>query len=162
MAATSGYINTPPATDLERRIVKGILLYNGLNATDAAVEKGVKMTPVRPDGYVFETKGPGIIAGLSVSIIVISVVTGLRLCLRRFSPTLKWGLDDSLMVPGLLMAIAYPALQIAMVVYGGAGKHIYDVSYVEFYHYKWVSPFEAPSIDFWRTTRLTTRDSSQI
>lgn len=138
MFATSGYINTPPATDLDRRIVKGMLLYSGLNATAAAVEKGVHLSPTRPDDYVFETKGPGIVAGLSVSIIVISVVTGLRLGLRLMAPSLKWGLDDSLMVPGLLMAIAYPALQIAMVVYGGAGNHIYDVSYNQYYHYKWV------------------------
>lgn len=139
MVATSGYINTPPATELDRRIVKGMLLYAGLNASEAAVDKGVHLTPARPDDYVFETRAPGIVAALSVSIIVISVVTGLRLCLRRFAPSLKWGLDDSLMVPGLLMAIAYPALQIAMVVYGGAGKHIFDVTYTEYYYYKWVS-----------------------
>lgn len=137
--SSTGYINTPPATDLDRRIVKGMLLYAGLNASDAAVDAGVRMTPTRPDGYVFETKAPGIVAGLAVSILIISAVTILRLCLRRFASALKWGLDDSLMVPGLIMAVAYPALQIAMVVYGGAGKHIYDVSYVEYYHYKWVS-----------------------
>lgn len=38
-----------------------------------------------------------------------------------------------------ITAVAYPALQIAMVKYGGAGKHIYDVSYKEYYRYKWVS-----------------------
>ena len=36
------------------------------------------------------------------------------------------------------MAVAYPAIQIAMVQYGGAGKHIYDITYEEYYHYKWV------------------------
>lgn len=141
MFATSGYINTPPATDLDRSIVKGLLLYSGLDATEAAIDKGVRLAPERPDDYVFETRAPAIVAGLSASIVVISVVTGMRLCLRRFAPSLRWGLDDSLMVPGLLMAIAYPALQIAMVVCGGAGKHIYDVSYIEFYYYKWVSLF---------------------
>lgn len=139
MAGIAGYINTPPATALDRRIVKGILLYSGLNASEEAINKGVHLTPTRPEGYVFETRGPGIIAGLSVSIVVITVVTGLRLCLRGLSPSLRWGIDDSLMCGALLMAIAYPALQIAMVVFGGAGKHIYDVTYVNYYYYKWVS-----------------------
>lgn len=149
MAPTSGYINTPPGSDLDRRIVKGMLLYSGLNATENAIDKGVSLTPKRPDGYVFETRGPGIIAGLSVCILVITAVTGLRLCLRRLASGLQWGLDDSLMVAGLLMAIAYPALQIAMVVYGGAGKHVFDVSYVEYYHYKWVRPILGPTHVIW-------------
>lgn len=139
MAGTTGYVNTPPATALDRRIVKGMLLYSGLNASEQAIDKGVRLTPSRPDGYVYETRGAGIIAGLSATIVIIIIVTLLRLSLRRFSPGLTWGLDDSLMCGALLMAIAYPALQIAMVVYGGAGKHIYDVKYVEYYHYKWVS-----------------------
>lgn len=36
------------------------------------------------------------------------------------------------------MAVAYPALQIAMVQYGGAGKHMFDVTYIEYYYYHWV------------------------
>jgi hypothetical protein len=35
--------------------------------------------------------------------------------------------------------MAYPALQIAMVQYGGAGKHFYDITYQEYLHYKYVS-----------------------
>lgn len=144
MSHATGYINTPPGTELERRIVKGILLYSGLNASHENIEKGITMSPARPDDYVFETKGPAIIAGLSVCILAITVVTGLRLGLRRFDPRLLWGLDDTLMIFGLIMAIAYPALQIAMVVYGGAGKHIYDVSYIEYYRYKWVCIAKLP------------------
>lgn len=136
--ASSGYINTPPSTARDLEIVKGILLTSGITPDVRDPALGVKLRPSRPDDYVFETKGPVIIVGLSVCIAIITVVTGTRLYLRRFAPRLKWGLDDSLMVPGMLMAIAYPALQMAMVLGGGAGKHIYDVSYSEYYVYKWV------------------------
>lgn len=138
MTHTTGYINTPPGTEFERRIVKGMLVYSGLNSSDAKVAAGVTMSPKMPADYEFETKGPAIIAGLSVCIAAIVGITGLRLALRAFHPRLKWGLDDTLMVPGLIMAAAYPAVQIVMVVHGGAGKHIYDVKYTEYYIYKWV------------------------
>ena len=35
--------------------------------------------------------------------------------------------------------MAYPALQIAMIQYGGAGKHFYDITYQEYFYYKSVS-----------------------
>lgn len=137
--ASSGYINTPALTERDFEIAKGMLLLSGITSDVRDPALGVALSPQRPDDYSFETKGPGIIAGLSLSIAIITVVTGLRLYLRLFHPVLKWGLDDSLMVAGLFMALVYPAVQIAMVVYGGAGKHIYDVSYSEYYNYKWVS-----------------------
>lgn len=37
-----------------------------------------------------------------------------------------------------LLAVAYPVLQIAIVKYGGGGKHMYDVTYHEFYMFNWV------------------------
>lgn len=36
-------------------------------------------------------------------------------------------------VTAQIMAILYPALQIAMVVSGGGGKHTWDVTYAEYY-----------------------------
>jgi hypothetical protein len=142
--ASSGYINTPPLTDRDFEIAKGMLLLSGITSNIRDPALGVTLSPPRPDDYSFETKGPGIIAGLSLSIAIITLVTGLRLCLRLFHPRLKWGLDDSLMVAGWFMALVYPAVQIAMVVYGGAGKHIYDVSYGEYYIYKWVGMVQSP------------------
>ena len=67
------------------------------------------------------------------------LVTGTRLYLRWFSPRLKWGVDDALMIPGLMMAVAYPAIQTAMVTYGGGGQRIYDVTYHEYYIFHWLA-----------------------
>jgi hypothetical protein len=126
MASSTGYINTPPATDRDLEIAKGMLLFSGITSDVRDPSLGVLLSPLRPSNYVYETKGPGIIAGLSICAVIIALVTGLRLYLRLFTSKLKWGLDDSLMVPGMLMAIAYPAIQMTMVMYGGAGKHIFD------------------------------------
>lgn len=139
MSAT-GYINEAPSTARDLEIVKGMLLSSGITPDIRNPALGVSLSPSRPgpDDYVFQTKGPMILAWLATSMSIMILVTGARLYLRYFVPRLKWGLDDWLMIPALCLAVAYPALQMAMVIYGGAGKHIYDVSYAEYYMYTWV------------------------
>ena len=83
-------------------IAKGMLLNAGITSDIRDPSKGVKLSPTRPEDYTFETKGPGIIAGLSVCIAAMTVITCVRLGLRYFVPRLKWGLDDTLIIPGLV------------------------------------------------------------
>ena len=71
------------------------------------------------------------IASTSVALALVILITGARLCLRFFRRDLKVGIDDFVIVPAALTAVAYFALAIGMVVYGGAGKHIYDLTYEE-------------------------------
>ena len=162
----SALFGQPPNTESDYWIVRSILHSAGLNNVDP--ERGAKIPPPRPSPaqYHFETKGPGIIAGMSVSIVIMVAITGSRLLLRLFKTGLRWGSDDWLIIPGVVrysilswmivadrtpsrqaLAIAWPALQIAMVQYGGAGKHLYDVTYHEFYMFKWVqNPFMSARI----------------
>ncbi|OCK83286.1 hypothetical protein K432DRAFT_291469, partial [Lepidopterella palustris CBS 459.81] len=120
-------INDAPNTEQDYWVARSMLLSAGLIKLDA--HKGVHLKPTRPIPYYFHTKESGIIAGLVICIFVMMGVTGARLYLRAFTHRLKWGMDDTLMIPGLIMAVAYPSIQIAVVQYGGAGRHIYDVSY---------------------------------
>ena len=60
------------------------------------------------------------------------LITGARLCLRYFRKDLRVGYDDYAIIPAALAVIAYMAIAMGMVVYGGAGKHIYDTTYQEF------------------------------
>lgn len=114
--------NESPRTDQERLIVEGVLLKIGLTTLDP--NDGVSMEPEKPSPYVYETKGPGILAGCAVCIFIMAAITLTRLYLRWTSPRLRWGPDDWLMVPSLIMALAYPAIQMAMVTFGGAGQHM--------------------------------------
>lgn len=134
----SAYINTPPANELDERIAAGMLLLVGITPDIRDPKEGVTLPPFRPNDYVFETKGPGIIAGLSVCIAIVTVVTMTRLGLRLFVPRLVFGADDWLVIAALVLAVAYPSLQIAMITSGGAGKHMFDVTYQEYHRYKWV------------------------
>lgn len=134
----SAYFNTPPANELDERIAAGLLLLSGFTPDIKDPKDGVTIPPFRPKDYHFETKGPKIIAGLSVCIVIITVATFARLGIRLFVRQCRFGLDDWLIIPAYLLAIAYPSLQIAMVKYGGAGKHFYDITYQEYFHYKYV------------------------
>ena len=62
---------------------------------------------------------------------LVIIITGARLGLRFFRRDLKVGYDDWAIGPAMLAAVAYMAMAIAMVRYGGAGKHIYDLTYEE-------------------------------
>ncbi|QDS77165.1 hypothetical protein FKW77_001727 [Venturia effusa] len=137
--AKSALIGYPPATDQDYWIAKYMIRTLGIKNGNAS--RGFTVTPPRPpaDEYHFETRAPGLIAGLSICIVVMAGITGLRLYLRFFTPRLKSGLDDWLIIPGVILALAYPALQLAMVVYGGSGKHLYDCSYQEQYFFKYLA-----------------------
>ena len=114
--------------------------------SDLNPANGVHMPPTRPSLYKFETRGPSIIAGNAICLFIITLATVTRLCLRRFHPRLKWSWDDVLMIPALFVTVVYPILQICMVVYGGGGKHMCDVTYHEYYIYHWLAAIA--QIDF--------------
>lgn len=71
------------------------------------------------------------IASTSVAMALVILITSARLWLRYFRRDLKVGMDDFFIVPAALATVAYLAIAIGMVAYGGAGKHIYDMTYEE-------------------------------
>lgn len=73
---------------------------------------------------------------MSVAIFFMFSFTLVRLLIRLLNRGLKLGLDDLFIVPGVILAITWPVLQILAVVYGGAGKHIWDLTYEEYGHFK--------------------------
>ena len=78
---------------------------------------------------------------------LVVVIAGARLGLRYFRRDLKLGYDDWVIVPAALAVVAYMGIVIAMVMYGGAGKHIYDMTYQEaywFYRVGFIFPFLFP------------------
>lgn len=98
--ANSAFFGQPPSTSDDYFIVRALLRSAGLDNIDPNI--GSKIPPARPppDQYQFETRGPGIIAGLSVCIVVMSVVTGSRLVFRWCGASVRFGWDDWLIIPG--------------------------------------------------------------
>ncbi|OJD40604.1 uncharacterized protein BKCO1_1000445 [Diplodia corticola] len=133
----SALIGSPPATDNDYWIVKGMLRAVHLDGKLDA-DKGFSLLPKRPDSYQYEEKRASIIAAMSVCIFVMVSVTVARLAVRLFRTGVRWGADDWMLIPGAIMAIAYPIIQIAMVEYGGGGKHSWDVTYAEYNDFNWL------------------------
>jgi hypothetical protein len=96
----SAPIGSPPATSKEYYIATFILLAFG--GENTAPLLGAFIPPARPSDYIFETKGPKIIASMSIVIAVIFIVTGLRLavCLLQGRLVVDW--DDVFIVPGVV------------------------------------------------------------
>jgi hypothetical protein len=145
----SVYLNTPPANKLDEWIVARVLLLTGLTPTIEDPRDGVTSPPFHPtENYHFETKGLAVIVALSVCMVVFTLVTFLRVGIRLFVHGVRFGADDWLIIPAYLFSMAYPALQIAMVQSGGAGKHFYDITYQGYFYYKSMSeddPDDSPS-----------------
>ncbi|KAM3081955.1 hypothetical protein ACMFMG_004415 [Clarireedia jacksonii] len=129
----SALIGQPPNTTDDYYIVNYLILAFGAKSSPL---KGITIPPVRPENYVFTTRGPSILIGMSLAIATMAIITSLRLLIRLRGRGLVLGLDDFFIIPGALLAITWPCLQILAVIYGGAGKHIWDVTYEEYGYFK--------------------------
>lgn len=92
----SALIGQPPNGEEDYLIVKGIMRRIGLEGLDPA--KGILIPPARPVNDQYRSRGPGILAGDSVCIFLIVLITGARLLIRAFYRGLQWGWDDWLIL----------------------------------------------------------------
>jgi len=101
MVNSSAYFGDPPNNQDDYWICKYLLESAGLDRDPA---KGVLVSPKRPPAseYHFETRGPVIIGELCVCIFIMAFVTGLWLYVRIFNKNLKAGIDDWLIVLGVV------------------------------------------------------------
>lgn len=98
----SALIGKVPNTTDDYYIAKYLLIAMK-KTTDPAL--GAFMPPARPAQYVDETRGPGIITSMSIAIVVMVLVTGLRLGVRVFRRGLLVGWDDVFIVPGVVSKV---------------------------------------------------------
>jgi len=128
----SALFGHPPNNQNDWFIVRGFARAASIPDKIFDPSKGFPSLVQRPPNFHYTSRGPGIIASATVTIFLIITITGTRLCLRFFRRDLKVGYDDYLVIPAALLTIALLAIVISLVTYGGAGKHIYDLTYQEF------------------------------
>ncbi|KAL8967285.1 MAG: hypothetical protein Q9183_002994 [Haloplaca sp. 2 TL-2023] len=125
----SALYGRPPATDDDFWIVKAMLFQMGL--VDADPSKGLPLKQFPPPTN--ESKTGTIIAGVTISIFLVLSITTTRLVARKLISTSSLGWDDALIVPAALAVISWFGIVGAMVTYGGAGRHLFDLTYMEYY-----------------------------
>ena len=140
--AGSALYGTPPANDRDFAVVKAALRIVNVpeSEIDAIASMGVPLMfdpgPTPPHN----SHQGRIIARMSVVIFLLVLITGIRVMLRYTRKELKVGLDDLFAIIATLCACSWFAIVIGMATYGGAGKHIYDVTYSEMAIFISVSP----------------------
>ena len=129
----SAILGQPPANDNDYWIFMGFARQAGIPTEKIDPSKGFPLPakPTGPDPY--NSHQSNIIAAMGVVIALIAIVTGLRIWLRLFRRDLRVGLDDLFMVISAFCAMAWFGLALAIAKYGGAGKHLYAVTYQEIY-----------------------------
>lgn len=89
----SALVGQPPNTERDYYIVRGFLRAARLDDADPALGYVRAAQPPYP-GYEYTSKQPGIIAGLIIIIVAITVATVSRLALRVSMTQLRFGADD--------------------------------------------------------------------
>ena len=125
----SALLGTPPANDVDFDIVKGLL---DLFDMPGDPSNGVVIPPSAPPNRDYANKGPGVVGGVSIAILSITIVTGGRLFARYTHLSSRLGWDDAFIVVAAAFAIAWLSVVIAMVIQGGSGQHIYNITYHEY------------------------------
>ena len=92
---------------------------------------GIPALKAKPGMIHGQTNGPETIATNTIFIVLLTLITSARLTLRYFRKDLKWGPDDYAILLGLGGVVSWFGLAIAKVQVGGAGKHVYDITYSE-------------------------------
>ena len=117
----SALLGQPPISYNDR------LVYNALlEVAPLVIKSGAKLPHVS-----HHSRAPSMIAGSSVAIALIVLITCSRLWVRIFRKG-AFGADDAVIVPAAIGCVAYLACDIASETAGCLGKHLYNCTYQEF------------------------------
>ncbi|KAG8668170.1 hypothetical protein FPOAC1_007546 [Fusarium poae] len=128
--STSAFVGSPPATEDDLHIVKGVLRMYGLENFNASL--GLTFSIQKPENPPVETKVPEILAGMVIVIVAIVVPTVARILIRSRGARTQFGADDWAIICAASLAVVYPILCIVMLFQTGAGRHTYESTYEEY------------------------------
>ncbi|KAF6217939.1 hypothetical protein HO133_006351 [Letharia lupina] len=131
MPPGSALFGQPPNNQDDWFIIRGFARSLGIPDGVLNPSHGFPSPLQRPPNSPYVSRGPSMIASTAVAMALVILITAARLGLRYFRRDLKVGYDDFVIVPAALATVAYMAVAIGQVVYGGAGKHVYDMTYQE-------------------------------
>lgn len=96
----SAFLGQPPASQDDFYIIKG--MYRAAYAFNKDPSKGYLFVPRKPADYEYNDKQASIVVGMVVAIVIMLSTTVLRLALRHFKTGVRWGLDDWVLLPGVV------------------------------------------------------------
>lgn len=88
----SAFVGSPPATEDDLHIVKGVLRMYGLENFNASL--GLSFSIQRPENPPIEKKVPEILTGMIIVILAIVLPTAARVIIRLRGARTRFGADD--------------------------------------------------------------------
>ena len=138
--AGSALLGHPPNTQEDKDIIQGFFyLATGMPLTQA-MEKSAIIPVIAPPNASHDSRSGEVIAAIAVVMALVITITGTRLSLRLFRKDLKWGPDDWAIIIGLIGVLAWCSLVIQAATIGKGGRHLYDLTYVDFANFVSVRP----------------------
>ena len=131
--ANSSIIGTPPATARDQLILQGMYAYYNLPLPAKNAWKVLSRVDPNTTGLPHDSHGPRMLAGISVGMLVIFVVTSMRLYSRWRGRSSALGLDDFFIIWAAAAGLTWLSVQTAMITQGDLGKHAWDCTYEEQY-----------------------------
>ena len=136
----SAFVGQPPATFEDGLIIRGYARRLGLTVN---MPDSTQVFPLPPDksldGAKDDSMSSTIITCMSLAIALILLIIGTRLFLRVLWKDLRIGCDDLVIIPAAIGALSWYSLIITRAIYGGAGKHIHNITYHELDYFYRVS-----------------------
>ena len=136
----SAFVGQPPATFEDGLIIRGYARRLGVTEN---MPDPTQVFPLPPDksldGAEDVSINSTIITCMSLAMALILLITVTRLCLRVLWKDLRIGYDDLVIIPAAIGALSWYTLIIAMVIYGGAGKNVHNITYHELDYFYRVS-----------------------
>lgn len=97
MANHSAFVGDPPNTQDDYWIIRGMFRLLHMDAADEA--DGYTLAPVITSSQREEEQVTSILAGMILSVVLMTAATCARLGLRFFRTGLRWGWDDWMLIP---------------------------------------------------------------
>lgn len=138
--SNSAFVGQSPATIDDRLIIRGYARTLGVaeNMLDPT-----QVFPLYAVGSINTasdfSNNSTLVTCMGLAIALILLITGTRLGLRVFWKDLSMGYDDLVIIPAAIGALSWYNLMIALAIYGGAGKPIYEITYYELNYFYRVS-----------------------
>jgi len=124
MTNSSALLGQPPATQNDYYIQNALLLLSPSQINPDPAYPFAPPAPANPS----PSRAKYMIIGQSFAIAIIAIITIIRLLTRKFYLR-SWGMDDWVIIPGILGGITYITIDIIAETKGCLGEHQWDCTY---------------------------------
>lgn len=132
--AGSALLGQPPANQNDYYIIRGTFRAGKLPYTDETIKGGFKWVKTPPNAP-HDNRTAHIYGAMAVVIVLATLITWTRVFLRYWKKELRFGSDDWVIILAWMGVMVYLGITIGLAKVGGAGYHMWDITYENWDNY---------------------------